>query len=120
MASHVSYPAKDSTKLAVVKVVHSVIYVVMAGASLVVFGAGVIGRHNVFVWMAAGLVALEGVIFVGNGMRCPLTTLAQSYGDPSGHVGDTLFPEACTRYTFRAFGTIYMVGLLLIAIRYLA
>ena len=69
--------------------------------------------------LAVVLVALEGVVFFANGKRCPLTQLAQKYGDSSGHIGDTLFPEACTRYTFRAFGTLYGLGVLLIGVSYL-
>lgn len=114
MTPPMAYPGTDQTKLAIVKVVHTVIYIVMANATLYVFVAGVMGLHDGVVWTAVGLVALEAVVFFGNGMRCPLTTLAQKYGDPSGHVGDTLFPEACTRYTFRVFGTLFVVGLLLI------
>jgi nitrate reductase NapE component len=106
--------APDRTKLAIVRAVHTFIYVVMAAATLVVFAAGVVGARGPIVWLGLGLVAVEGAIFFGNGMRCPLTTLAKKYGHPSGHVGDTLFPEVCTRYTFRAFGTLYVVGVVLI------
>ena len=44
---------------------------------------------------------------------------AVRYGAETGHVGDTLFPERCTRYTFRFFGTIMAIGLLLLAARWL-
>jgi hypothetical protein len=67
-------------------------------------------------WSDPTLYAPEAVVFLANGRRCPLTDLAQKYGDPSGHVGDTLFPERCTRYTFRAFGTLYAIGLILVAV----
>jgi hypothetical protein len=108
----------DPAKLAVVKVVHTIIYVTMASATLYVFYCGVSGRRDRLLAIAMTLVTLEGLIFLANGMRCPLTALAQRYGDPKGHVGDTLFPESCTRYTFRAFGTLYAIGLMLIAASY--
>lgn len=107
----------NATKLALVKLVHTGIYIVMAAATIYVLFAGISGRRGAVVWTAVGLVAFEGIVFFGNGMRCPLTTLALKYGDPIGHVGDTLFPEACTRYTFRAFGTLYVLGVLLILAR---
>lgn len=110
--------APDPTKLAIVKIVHTLIYVLMASATVYVLIAGITGHRDPAAWMAVGLVALEGVVFFANGMHCPLTSLAQRYGDPSGHVGDTLFPEVCTRYTFRAFGTLYVVGVLLILAEY--
>jgi hypothetical protein len=104
-------------KLAIVRWVHSVVYLVMAGATLWVVYCGIVGRRDRSLAVAAGLVAFEGIIFFANRMRCPLTALAQRYGDPTGHVGDTLFPERCTRYTFRVFGTLYALGLLLVALR---
>jgi hypothetical protein len=110
--------SSDPAKLAIVKVVHTIIYIVMASASIYVFVAGVTGRRDRLLPLAVALVALEGVVFFAHGMRCPLTQLARRYGDPSGHVGDTLFPEACTRYTFRAFGTLYGLGVVLIGISY--
>ena len=91
----------------------------MATATVYVFICGVMGRRDHVLAVAMSLVALEGVVFFVNGMRCPLTALANRYGDPNGHVGDTLFPEACTRYTFRAFGTLYAIGLILVGTGYL-
>lgn len=108
-----------SVKLTIVKCVHTVIYIVMASATIYVFVSGVTGRRDSLLLVAATLVAIEGVIFFTNGMKCPLTTMAQRYGDPSGHVGDTLFPEACTRYTFRVFGGLYAVGLLLLGLSHI-
>ena len=105
----------DHTKLAIVRFLHTGIYVAMASATLYVAYCGVSGRRDRLLTIAVGLVAFEGLVFIGNGMRCPLTTLAQKYGDPTGHVGDTLFPERCTRFTFRVFGTLYAIGLILIA-----
>jgi hypothetical protein len=103
-------------KLAIVKWVHTVIYIVMASATIYVFASAMTGRRDTLLYIAVSLVAIEGAVFLANGMKCPLTTLAQRYGDPSGHVGDTLFPEACTRYTFRAFGSLYAIGVLLLVL----
>lgn len=97
--------------------VHSVIYLVMASATLWVLYCGIVGRRDSSLALAISLVTLEGLVFFGNRMRCPLTALAQRFGDPTGHVGDTLFPECCTGYTFRVFGALYILGLLLVAQR---
>ena len=109
----------DPGRLAVVRRAHTIIYIVMACATLYVFYCGLSGRRDQLLTISAALVALEGLVFLGNGLRCPLTTLAQRYGDPTGHVGDTLFPERCTRYTFRVFGSLYAIGVILIAIGYI-
>ena len=109
----------DPGRLTVVRRAHTIIYIVMACATLYVFYCGLSGQRDLLLTISAALVALEGVVFLGNGFRCPLTTLAQRYGDPTGHVGDTHFPERCTRYTFRVFGTLYAMGVILIAIGYI-
>jgi hypothetical protein len=117
-ATHVSDVPASPVKLAVVRILHTIIYLIMASATLYVFYCGLAGSRNRLLAVAVTLVAFEGLVFLGNGMRCPLTDLAQKYGDPTGHVGDTFFPEGCTRYTFRAFGSLYLIGLALIAAEY--
>ena len=52
-------------------------------------------------------------------MKCPLTALAVKYGAKTGHVFDTFLPERLTRYTFRFFGTVMVIGLLLLVARWL-
>jgi hypothetical protein len=57
-------------------------------------------------------------VFAGNGFRCPLTALAVRYGAEKGYAFDTFLPERVTRYTFRVFGTLMGVGLVLLALRW--
>jgi hypothetical protein len=109
----------DAQRLAVVRTVHTVIYVVMAVSTFVLLFAGVTGRTGPWLWLAMALLSVESVVFAGSGMKCPLSAVAVRYGAETGHVGDTLFPERCTRYTFRFFGTIMAIGLLLLAARWL-
>lgn len=104
-------------KLAVVKTIHTFIYVVMVVAIFYILYAAIVGAFGVLLYISLGLLALEGIVFFGNGMKCPLTALAKRYGDPKGYVGDTLFPERCTKYTFRVFGTILLIGLLLLLLK---
>ena len=60
-----------------------------------------------------GSAGVEVVVFVGSGMKCPLSALAVKYGAGTGHVFDTFLPEPVTRYTFRFFGAIMLFGLIL-------
>jgi hypothetical protein len=109
----------DSLKLAIVRVVHSVIYVVMAGATLVLVYAGVTGASGLWLWIAMGLLAVESVVFAANGMKCPLTAVAVRYGAEKGFAFDTLLPERFTRHTFQCFGSLMVLGLVLLAARWL-
>ena len=58
-------------------------------------------------------------MFVGSGMRCPLTDLAVRYGADAGYAFDTFLPKQVTRYTFRVFGSLMGLGLALLVLRWL-
>jgi hypothetical protein len=107
----------DSQRLTTVRALHTVIYLAMAASTLAVLVAGITGIRGTWLWVALALVTVEVVVFVGNGMRCPLTALALRYGAERGTAFDTLLPDGVTRYTFRVFGTLLAIGLVLLLAR---
>ena len=82
--------------LQLVRAVHTLIYAVMVAAIAVLLFAGITGYSGAWLWISLGLVAVEGIVFFGNGMRCPLTALAVRFGAEKGHAFDTLLPERFT------------------------
>lgn len=108
--------APNYKKLVIVKTVHTFIYLVMVAATFYIMYAAITKKYNYLLYVSLGLLTIEGIVFFGSGMKCPLTALAKQYGDPKGYVGDTLFPEKFTKYTFRVFGSILLVGLLILLI----
>ena len=109
----------DSQRLTTVRALHTVIYLVMAASTLAVLVAGITGIRGTWLRASLALVTVEVVVFVGNGMRCPLTALALRYGAERGTAFDTLLPERITRYTFHFFGTLLVIGLVLLLTRQL-
>ena len=109
----------DPQRLAVVRAVHTAIYIVMAVSTFILVYAGLTGAHGPWLWAALVLLGIESVVFAGSGMKCPLTGLAVRYGARKGYAFDTFLPERATRYTFRFFGTVMAVGLVLLAVRWL-
>jgi len=109
----------DTQKLKFIRAIHTAIYLVMAVSTFVLVCGGVTGYSGLWFWVVLVLLLIESVAFAGNGLRCPLTGLAVKYGAESGRVFDTLLPERCTRYTFRFFGTVMVVGLVLLMLRWL-
>jgi len=107
-----------TTDLALVRGVHTAIYVAMAVSTFAVFYAGMTGAAGLWLWVARGLLAIEIIVFAGNGMACPLTALAVRYGAKTGHVFDTFLPERAMRYTFEFFGGVTALGLLLLVGRW--
>lgn len=108
----------DRQLLALIRTIHTAIYLVMAVSTFVLVYAGATGSEGTWLWLALALLAVEVVVFVGNGMRCPLTALAVRYGAETGYVFDTFLPERATRYTFNFFGTVMVVGLCLLILRW--
>ena len=106
--------------LTFIRALHTAIYVVMVGAILTVLYAAVTGRAGPWLVAALGLVAIESVVFAGSGMKCPLTAIAVRYGATKTGAYDTFFPERCTRHTLTVFGSLAALGVLLLAIRWLA
>ena len=109
----------DPQRLAVIRAVHTAIYVANAAAILMIDYAAVTGRTGPWLTVALVLAAIEVVVFVGSGMRCPLTAVAVKYGADHGAIFDTFLPERLTRNTLRIFGPLLAVGLALLGARQL-
>ena len=105
--------------LALIRTIHTAIYVVMASSTLSLVYAGMTGATGWWLLAALALLSIETVVFVGNGFRCPLTRLAVEYGAEKGYAFDTFLPERVTRHTFRVFGALMVMGLLLLALRWI-
>lgn len=110
----------DAQRLTIVRAVHTVIYLVMAGAALVLLAAGIVGARGAWLWIAAGLVALESAVFAACGFKCPLTAVAVRYGATKDGAYDTFLPERCTRHTFRVFGPVIAAAMVVWAVRWVA
>ena len=108
----------DARRLALVRTVHTAIYLVMATATFVVLYGGLTGAHGAWLWVATVLVVLESMVFVSAGMRCPLTALAVRYGSRARGLADTWLPERLTRHTLRFFGPVLVLGLTLLVARW--
>jgi hypothetical protein len=78
--------------VAAVKAVHTLAWATIEACVGYVLVAGVLGRTDRRVGAAAGVVLGECLVYAGNGFRCPLTQLAQRYGDESGSVTDIYLP----------------------------
>ena len=91
----------------------------MVACVFAVLYAGVTGVNGPWLPIAAGLVGLESLVFVANGLKCPLTAVAVSYGAQHGKLFDTFLPERVTRHTFQVFGPLIGLGVVLLAARWL-
>jgi hypothetical protein len=103
--------------LRLIRTVHTIIYLIMATSVVLILVSAILGTTGPVLIVALILVGIESVVFVGSGMKCPLTGLAKRYGAVKGYVFDTFLPERFTQYTFRFFGTLLILGLVGFVVR---
>jgi len=85
-------PPGSDAALRAVMVIHTAIWFSIEACMVYVLYAGFAGRSDRRVGIAAGVVAAESLIFVGNGCRCPLTSVAERLGIERGSVTDLYLP----------------------------
>lgn len=91
----------------------------MAASVVSILISGITGRGGPYLIGAFVLVGIESIIFAASGLKCPLTGLARKYGAPKGYAFDTLLPEFVAKNTFRVFGTLLVLGLVLLVLRWM-
>src|SRR5712692_5851955 len=76
-----------------VKTLHSLIYFSIEFCMGYLIYTGLKGREDRRTAIAAGVVAGESIIFLGNRCRCPLTGVAEDLGAARGSVTDIYLPR---------------------------
>ena len=82
----------DPRLLALIRAVHTSVFLVMLSAIGWLVVSGLIGRRDRTVAVAACAVAVEAGVFLANDHICPLTPLAEELGAARGSVTDIFLP----------------------------
>jgi hypothetical protein len=99
--------------LVLIKGIHTVAFLVIAGSILVVFADGARGRPTRRTGVAAAIALGECAVFAANGFVCPLTPLAERYGAARGSVTDIFLPGVIARNLTWIATPILVAGLVL-------
>jgi hypothetical protein len=94
-----------------IKSVHTAIFLGMGSCVVYILYSGLTGHISRLTQLSMGVVACEGLIFFGNGRRCPLTDLAEDLGSEHGTVGDIFLPVWLARRIPIISSTLIAVGL---------
>jgi hypothetical protein len=106
-------------KLFYLKLMHTIIWFFYVLIISYIFYAGIYNKINLYLWIAIGLVIIEGIILIIFKGKCPLTVLGYKYTD-SHEVGfDIYLPRWLAKYNKMIFGTIFVIGILIIIYRIL-
>ena len=84
---------RESPALVGLKTVHTLIWFSVEASMMYVLYKGVRRQSDRRAAIAGAIVAGETAIFLANGLRCPLTGLAESLGAESGSVTDLYLPK---------------------------
>jgi hypothetical protein len=108
------------SKITVIKLIHSAIWLVMATAVFYILYCGITGNLNPLVYWAIGLILVETAVLLLNHGACPLTTVAQEV-KPDWQDGDDIFlPTWLAVHNKTIFGLLFTVGVILVVFRLLA
>ncbi|HEY4127576.1 MAG TPA: hypothetical protein VGN70_05985, partial [Gammaproteobacteria bacterium] len=105
----------DAQTLRAIRILHAAIYVVLMICTCILLYAGITGAYSLWLWIALALLAVEVCVYVGFGMRCPVTDWAVKYGAPQGHAFDTHLSKRHSDWLFNTITALMALGLLLLA-----
>lgn len=103
--------------LTAVKLLHTVIWAVMAASTVYIFYCGLVGRLTWLMWAALILMLGESVVIWLNKWICPLTPIAARYTENREPNFDIYLPRWLAKYNKQIFGTILVLGLVLVGWR---
>ena len=100
-----------------IKLVHTAAFWVLSACVLYALYSGAVGDITAWTWVAVGFLLLESVVLAASGWVCPLTLLAEREGATRGSVADIFLPKPLADRIFPVCGTLFVVALVLIALR---
>jgi hypothetical protein len=99
----------DRRALVRIKLLHTAIWAVLAGAILAV---PVLAWFERFAWVLVvnGVVVIEGLVLLGNRGRCPLTDVAARHTDERADNFDIYLPAWLARHNKLIFTSLLIAG----------
>jgi len=101
---------QPKAKLRVVKLVHTLVWVVFAGCIVAIPVYAASGRLWI-AWGLIGFVLLEVIVLLFNHMRCPLTDVAGRYTLAREDNFDIYLPLWLARHNKEIFGGLYVAAI---------
>lgn len=100
-----------------IKLIHTIIWVILAGATLYIFYSGLFNRITTYTWIAIAMIVGEGLVLLMFKWACPLTVIARKYSDSDKDNFDIFLPNWLAKHNKTIFTTLFLVGLILILFR---
>ncbi len=94
-----------------IKLVHTAVWAFFAGSILAIPVCAALEQYRAAL-VLIGMVFVEVLVLVANGMRCPLTGVAARYTDDRRDNFDIYLPEWLARHNKTVFGLLYVLGII--------
>ncbi|MCL4864560.1 MAG: hypothetical protein KJZ47_01620 [Gemmatimonadales bacterium] len=98
------------TRLAAIKLVHTVVWAIFVACILGVFVAAYAGRLGLAA-VLIGVVMGEVLVLALNQLKCPLTGVAARYTEDRAPNFDIYLPRWLAEHNKEVFGTLYLLGI---------
>ena len=102
---------QDVSKLAVVKALHTAVWMFFVACILAIPVAAA-SRRLVWAEVMAGLISMECLVLALNKGRCPLTDLASRYTDDRAPNFDIYLPQWVALHNKKIFGSLFVADVL--------
>lgn len=100
-----------------IKLIHTIIWVILAGATVYIFYSGLFNRITIYTWIAIAMIVGEGFVLLMFKWACPLTVIARKYSDSDKDNFDIFLPNWLARHNKTIFTTIFVAGVIMILLR---
>ena len=107
----------DNTKLILVKLLHTAIWVFFNIVIFYLLYAVTINKIDMWVWICLGLIGLEALILLIFRSVCPVTLLAGRYSDSNRANFDIYLPHWLAKYNKRIYSVIVAAAVLILIYR---
>ena len=109
-----------NTKVFIIKLTHSLIFWFQVACIAYLLYAGIARDFNIYIFIPIAAILINGILLYFNNGRCPFTNLAERYGAKQGSLTDLFLPDIVARNIFRVFTPLFVIELILIAVRFFA
>ncbi|SKA16401.1 hypothetical protein [Sediminibacterium ginsengisoli] len=105
------------TKLALVKTIHTLIWVFFNVVIFYMLYAAIANRIDKWLWIGFGLCIIEGLVLLAFRFTCPLTIVARRYTEETKDNFDIYLPVWLARHTKRIYISLVFLIILIVLFR---
>lgn len=102
------------SKITAIKIIHTIIWVVMVGATFVILYSAITKTYDIYLWISLVLLIIETSVLIFNKWVCPLTTIAEKYTEDRKDNFDIYLPNWLVKHSKIIFGGVFVVGIILL------